>query len=204
MAIHIEIIKLYPSCVNMCFRTSSNSNSDGDQGNACTTITIIPRDTWGARPARSSSVISVPVPNIYIHHTDGNQCTSSSACITRMTQIQNYHMDARGYDDIGYSFLIGEDGKIYEGRGWDRIGAHTKNYYYNSRGYGISFIGNFMFRAPNTAALNAAKSLIQCGIHNGKISGSYDLYGHRDIKSTLCPGDTLYNIIQSWPHFHGP
>ena len=29
------------------------------------------------------------------------------------------------YCDIAYSFLIGGDGKVYEGRGWDEIGAHT-------------------------------------------------------------------------------
>lgn len=22
------------------------------------------------------------------------------------------------YDDVGYSFLIGDDGRVYEGRGW--------------------------------------------------------------------------------------
>ena len=41
-----------------------------------------------------------------------------------------------------YSFLVGEDGSVYEGRGWDRVGAHTLNY--NSRSIGISILGNFM------------------------------------------------------------
>jgi hypothetical protein len=31
----------------------------------------------------------------------------------------------RQYCDIGYSFLIGGDGNVYEGRGWDRVGSHT-------------------------------------------------------------------------------
>ena len=34
----------------------------------------------------------------------------------------------KGWWDIGYSFLVGEDGNIYEGRGWNEIGAHTKGY----------------------------------------------------------------------------
>ncbi len=31
----------------------------------------------------------------------------------------------RKYCDIGYNFLIGGDGNVYEGRGWDRQGSHT-------------------------------------------------------------------------------
>jgi N-acetylmuramoyl-L-alanine amidase len=36
--------------------------------------------------------------------------------------------------DLGYSFLVGGDGQVYEGRGWNHSGAHT--YGYNSRGVG--------------------------------------------------------------------
>ena len=39
--------------------------------------------------------------------------------------IQNYHINTKKWCDVGYSFLIGGDGKVYEGRGWDEIGAHT-------------------------------------------------------------------------------
>lgn len=40
-----------------------------------------------------------------------------------------------------YSFLIGDDGRVYEGAGWHTLGAHT--YGYNRNGLGIAFIGNF-------------------------------------------------------------
>ena len=36
--------------------------------------------------------------------------------------------------DIGYSFLVGEDGNIYEGRGWRASGAHCVGY--NSKSIG--------------------------------------------------------------------
>lgn len=39
-----------------------------------------------------------------------------------------------GWWDIGYSFMVGEDGNVYEGRGWDQVGAHT--YGYNTVGLG--------------------------------------------------------------------
>jgi N-acetylmuramoyl-L-alanine amidase len=36
--------------------------------------------------------------------------------------------------DIGYNFLIGEDGNVYEGRGWDEVGDHTFGYNFASLG----------------------------------------------------------------------
>jgi len=64
--------------------------------------------------------------------------------------------------DIGYNFLVGEDGNVYEGRGWDIVGAHAKNY--NAESIGITFIGTFTNRIPNSVAINAAKQLISCGV----------------------------------------
>ncbi len=40
------------------------------------------------------------------------------------------------------SFIVGEDGNAYEGRGWNRVGAHTPGY--NAIGLGFCIIGNFM------------------------------------------------------------
>ena len=104
-----------------------------------------------------------------------------------------------GWSDIGYSFLVGEDGNVYEGRGWDRVGAHTKGY--NSRGLAISFIGSYTSHTPGTAALSAANHLISCCVSHGKLTSAYRLYGHRDAGSTSCPGDSLYSLIQGWSHY---
>lgn len=38
-------------------------------------------------------------------------------------------------------FLIGGNGKIYEGAGWNFVGAHTKGY--NAKALGIAFIGDY-------------------------------------------------------------
>ena len=37
-------------------------------------------------------------------------------------------MDERHWSDIGYNFLVGEDGRVYEGRGWDNEGAQAKGF----------------------------------------------------------------------------
>lgn len=110
-------------------------------------------------------------------------------------------MDKNGWSDIGYSFLIGGDGRVYEGRGWGVVGAHTRGY--NSNGVAFSFLGDFSLNAPNAKMLDAANKLIQCGIAKGMISRSYSLHGHRDANCTACPGNALYDIVKTWPHFKG-
>lgn len=67
---------------------------------------------------------------------------------------------------------------------------------------GISFIGDFRDRLPNPNAIHAAQALIKCGVDNGKIIGNYILKGHRDVGNTECPGQTLYDYIQTWPHYN--
>ncbi|XP_033112156.1 peptidoglycan recognition protein 1-like isoform X2 [Anneissia japonica] len=169
------------------------------KGDECSDVTIVSRSDWGARAPKSTSQLSLPVKYVFIHHTDGRACTSQSSCSSVVRGIQNYHMDDRGWDDIGYSFLIGEDGKVYEGRGWDRVGAHTRGY--NDVGIAISFMGNFSNIKPKQIALDAAKNLINCGVRLRKVSTTYILRGHRDMGTTTCPGDTLYAEIKTWPHY---
>jgi len=104
------------------------------------------------------------------------------------------------WSDIAYSFLVGEDGNVYEGRGWDRQGAHTKHY--NKISLAASMIGDYMKRIPNVAALKAVKVLIKCGASKRKLSSTYSLFGHRDVGNTTCPGDALYNNLKTWLNFH--
>ncbi|ESO90942.1 hypothetical protein LOTGIDRAFT_233462 [Lottia gigantea] len=161
---------------------------------------IVSRASWGARASRSNSYLpSQPVHWVFIHHGESSACHSQSQCAGIVRSYQNYHMDSHGWSDIGYSFLVGEDGNAYEGRGWDRIGAHTVGY--NSKAVAICLIGSFDSVVPNAAALNTVKRLIQCGIDKGKISKDYVLRGHRDVNQTSCPGDALYKLIRTWPHY---
>lgn len=69
-----------------------------------------------------------------------------------------------GWNDIGYNFLVGEDGRVYEGRGWNIWGSHAS--IYNSMSHGIAVIGNFMDVEAAEGALDTVKNLIQCGVQN--------------------------------------
>lgn len=108
-------------------------------------------------------------------------------------------MDNRGWADIGYNFLVGGDGRAYEGRGWSTVGAHTGCH--NRRSIAFSAIGNFETSAPPQIILSTLQNLAGCGVARGILTSSYELFGHRDAMSTSCPGRNLYNTIRNWPNF---
>ncbi|XP_075771204.1 peptidoglycan recognition protein 1-like [Pelodiscus sinensis] len=160
---------------------------------------IVFRHQWGGRPPRNRVQLKTPAPYVIIYHTAGNRCTSQAACRRQVMGVQDLHMVTWRWTDIGYNFLIGEDGRVYEGRGWGTQGSHAKNW--NHKSLGFSFLGTFCKTAPNAAALNAAQRLIRCAVSRGFLSHSYTLKGHRNVNPTSCPGDALYRVITKWPRF---
>lgn len=64
-----------------------------------------------------------------------------------------------GWPDIGYSFIIGEDGNIYEGRGWNTIGAHTYNHNYDGLGMQLPLCFNFTW--PISISLSFLTTLLK-------------------------------------------
>ncbi|XP_053408874.1 peptidoglycan recognition protein 1-like [Mercenaria mercenaria] len=164
---------------------------------------MITRAQWGARAPKEIVNLTIPVPEFFVHHTDTWECFNVKNCSAAVRSIQKFHMDDRGWDDIGYNFLVGEDGNVYEGRGWDHLGTHTKGF--NSKSLGTSVIGNYTAKLPNEKALTALKALIACGVEQKKLYPDFRMYGHRDAGKTECPGDALYKLIQTWPHYsHKP
>ncbi|XP_075063060.1 N-acetylmuramoyl-L-alanine amidase [Mixophyes fleayi] len=164
---------------------------------------VIPRCMWEAKPYKGTPTpLQTPLANIYIHHTyePSKPCASFQDCAADMRSMQRFHQQDRGWDDIGYSFVAGSDGYLYEGRGWHWVGAHTKGH--NFIGYGVSFIGNFMSSVPESRIMNLVKDrFLKCAVRSGYISSNYTLQGHRQVGITSCPGDALYQEITSWDHF---
>jgi N-acetylmuramoyl-L-alanine amidase len=95
--------------------------------------------------------------------------------------------------------LIGEDGRVYEGRGWNKVGAHT--FGWNKVSVSFAFMGNFEEKEAAPLAISALKGIISYGLSQGLLSTDYKMYGHRDARPTIGPGDKLYSQIQTFDHF---
>lgn len=151
-------------------------------------VRIVSRAEWGARPPKSPHRrIELPTSELWLHHTAGRE----SSGVKGLQQIQNFHMDGRGWKDIAYSFVVNR-GVVYEGRGAGIAGAHTSGH--NTISHAICVVGNFQTVAPADRDVTAVADLTRHGYLRGwwgrQLSG-----GHRQVGSTSCPGDRLYVLI---------
>lgn len=180
---------------------SGVSDADVTEDNLMKELKIITRAEWGARPAQGpvNDLPVYPPPFVVVHHSATVGCTSQTICSARVRSFQNYHMDHNKWSDIGYNFLVGEDGLVYEGRGWGKRGAHCPKF--NPKSIGICVIGNFTSHEPNLIAIETLKDLIEFGVSKGEIQSDYKLIGHRQGSRTECPGNSLYDLIKTFPHF---
>jgi N-acetylmuramoyl-L-alanine amidase-like protein len=133
----------------------------GESARAATTPAIVTRAQWGAdesikKVGRNCRRSFWPVQQLFVHHTAGSNFDPNPRATMRA--IYWYHTVRRGWCDIGYNFVIGWNGVVYEGR-WARRykpwevhssedrsgrvvrGAHVSSF--NTGSVGISLMGNF-------------------------------------------------------------
>lgn len=98
--------------------------------------------------------------------------------------IHNWHL-GRGWCGIGYNFYVRKDGSVYQGRGWDAVGAHCAGY--NSTSVGICFEGDYETEADMPAAqYNAGVELIRMAL--ARYPAITEICGHNAHGATACPG----------------
>ncbi|XP_071790246.1 peptidoglycan-recognition protein SC2-like [Asterias amurensis] len=187
----MDVIRLIVFVCCMMLLQTGRANSSG-----CSDVNFVERSSWGASSPRSTTSLAGNLDYYIIHHTDGGSCYSQSACSRRVRGIQNYHKNTKGWDDIGYNFLIGSDNKVYVGRGWNNQGAHTTSF--NSRSIGIAMIGNYVSGQPSSGMMNALNNLRQCGVDLGKVKRDYHACGHSSFSRTACPGSALSRLVNGW------
>lgn len=129
--------------------------------------------------------------HIVIHHTASE---AGSVATIHAEHLNRKDKNGNKWLGIGYHFLIGNgngmgDGEIEATFRWKKQlqGAHAGNEEYNQHGIGICLVGNFQERRPSAAQLAAVKRLVGVLKREYGIKSSH-VVGHRDVKSTACPG----------------
>ncbi|CAH2052129.1 unnamed protein product, partial [Iphiclides podalirius] len=161
---------------------------------------FVTRSQWGAKTAKQKLSLHTPVPYVVIHHSyTPAACYDSAQCQKAMRSMQDFHMNDRGWWDIGYHFAVGSQGVAYEGRGWNVLGAHALHF--NTVSIGICLIGDWSNTLPPPEQIKTAKTLIATGVELGYIKPDYKLVGHRQVRDTECPGSVLYRNLKTWEHY---
>lgn len=163
-------------------------------------LRIVTRNEWLAQPAREKlDDLKLPVHKVIIAHTATEECTTQSACTYRVRFIQDRHIGAENYGDIGYNFLIGGDGNVYEGRGWLKVGAFLRGQ--NSKSEGIAFIGDYRHITPTKAQMEVLDALLANGTRSGYLTPDFRLHGACQLQATESPGRLLYTELKKHPHW---
>ncbi len=172
----------------------------------------IDRTTWGATLGLSNTASRsvTNVTHLIVHHSAGNTTSSDFAAVVR--GYWDFHVNGRGWADIGYNWLVDANGVIYQGRAYNLdgnrnvIGAHFSGF--NANTMGICVIGNYNNTMPTGDALFSLNEMLAWKSSELEIDplGTAQHYspggninrisGHRDSGIyTDCPGHQLYAFL---------
>ena len=122
------------------------------------------------------------IDKIIIHCTatpEGRDCT--------VADIDRWHRE-RGFDEIGYHYVVYLDGSVHEGRDIAKIGAHCKGQ--NARSIGICYVGGMTAdnRHPKDTRTPAQKAALRELVE--KLKREYPgatVHGHNEFAAKACP-----------------
>jgi hypothetical protein len=185
---------------------------------------IISRAGWGAdeRIRRNAPEYSDTVKAAFVHHTvqSNSYSPSESAALIRADYL--YHVRSRGWNDIGYNFLVDRYGRVFEGRygGITRavLGAHSGGF--NTNTTGVALLGTFTTASPTAPMLAGLERLLawkldlthvdptgltvltSAGGPNvrypaGRRVVARTILGHRSTSYTTCPGSPTLRLLSS-------
>jgi hypothetical protein len=180
---------------------------------------IIPRESWGqyipgSNPGELPDLNRVEtewslgnqagymhwedsLDNVYdsitLHHSGETTPPGGSfqEIIEEYHMINMYHDPKVGiaYYDVGYHYMIGYDGTIYEGRNINARGAHAPG---GNDTIGIVLEGNFNVESPTEAQFDAAIDLV---LYLDKKYGVGSVRPHNYYGGSECPGTHSVDLL---------
>lgn len=172
---------------------------------------FVAREAWGARPPKYAYTTTL-AGRVGVHHTASVEdftAGTRAECAARMRAIQAFHMETNGWNDVGYAWAICRHGDVFQGReddddSTDVQGAHDG---FNRGSVGVTLFGYFhppVDQRPTAAQLSSLIDVVSwiASLRDfdplGRspyeaFGGPVDnVYGHREVKATDCPGDHLF------------
>ena len=184
---------------------------------------VISRAEWGAATPACAADVASKLVGAVVHHTAGSMNYSSiGQAEAQIRGDQAFHINSRGWCDIGYNFIVDKWGNIYEGRenSLNRavIGVHAGGF--NTGTVGVAMLGTYD-GLPSAATQDSVGWIIgwRLGAYNvdpeswmnystgGGEAGGDSRYlspqnvvlprimGHRDVAFTACPGNGGYAAL---------
>lgn len=122
------------------------------------------------------------ISTIVVHHSATETGTPEA--------FARYHVEANGWPDIGYHYVIGKDGTVWKTNRASTISYHAGNA--NGHSLGVCLVGNFDREQPTQAQWLALVELLNGLMQAFGISADR-VVGHREVPGTRksCPGRNI-------------
>lgn len=188
---------------------------------------IVPFDQWagGSSCPTPTGADVAPTTRVVVHHSHHPVAETRDDVLPALREICDLHL-ARGFDTIGYHYVIDPWGTIYQARGTlpdadgraptaQPEGAHVHGS--NPGAAGVVFLGDHEAEPPTAASVDAAVRLLAwlveaTGRDPGELvavessgggtalhEGTVEieaLAGHNATNATLCPGQHLIELLE--------
>ena len=146
------------SSSSIALRSSSHRES------ALSNVNALSKSQWGGIGDGCTTPSNIERAMIFHTFTPTSDTVEEAV---RVRQIQSYHMEVRGWCDVGYHYLVGPSGQLYEGR------PSTYGSAYSIAGVSdflaVGFIGSYCSTEPSSESVRSVAQLLGAGA---------DLYGY--------------------------
>lgn len=101
-------------------------------------------------------------------------------------EIEKWHRE-KGYNGIGYHYVIGLNGEVWKGRDINLIGAHTQGQNYNS--IGICYVGGCdkAMKPKDTRTASQKVALLNLVKELKTQFPTATIHGHNEFSAKACP-----------------
>lgn len=111
-----------------------------------------------------------------------------------VADIDKWHK-ARGWQGIGYHYVVYRDGSIHVGRSEDKVGAHTSGH--NANSIGVCYIGGIASdgKTPKDTRTNEQKVALRSLV--AKLKAKYPnatVHGHYEFAAKACPSFKIKDL----------
>lgn len=154
-------------------------------------------DTWSDRHVEKDKVV-IHYNGPAVHNYD----TGRAREMQYLQAVERHHL-GKGWRGFAYGWAIGMSGTVYRARGWNLYGAHRGDVDEDGISENNEAIPILLIlggdQEPNGDMLSSLVELIESLAQDSRSDGLLEVYGHRDVGSTECPGDVVYDLLLDWP-----
>lgn len=136
-----------------------------------------------------SPIVMRPIDKLIIH------CAATKPSMDiGAKEIRDWHVNDRGWKDIGYHFVIRRDGTLEDGRPINQVGAHVEGH--NTGSFGICLVGgiNDKGKAESNFTDEQWNTLRKCVMIFKAEYPKGTVHGHNEFSKKDCPSFS----VQKW------